>query len=82
MIFFSCLHHQRLCVSCICSKMWKKVEKPLVCVSAEGHWSADEDAVLTYTIQEILLPGPRTGLATTRSHSEACKQIDRGNGTD
>ncbi|XP_026797505.3 inositol polyphosphate 5-phosphatase K [Pangasianodon hypophthalmus] len=33
-------------------EMQKKVEKPLVCVSAEGHWSADEDAVLTYSIQD------------------------------
>ncbi|KAI5629254.1 inositol polyphosphate 5-phosphatase K isoform X1, partial [Silurus asotus] len=30
----------------------KKLEKPLVCVSAEGQWSADEDAILTYTIQD------------------------------
>ncbi|KAL7847629.1 hypothetical protein AOLI_G00223470 [Acnodon oligacanthus] len=33
-------------------ELQKKVETPLVCVSAEGQWSADEDAVLTYTIQE------------------------------
>ncbi|GAA6099778.1 inositol polyphosphate 5-phosphatase K [Tachysurus ichikawai] len=32
-------------------EMQKNMEKPLVSVSAEGHWSADEDAVLTYTIQ-------------------------------
>lgn len=32
--------------------MQKKLEQPLVCVSVEGHWSADEDAILTYTIQE------------------------------
>ncbi|KAI4896145.1 hypothetical protein NFI96_020010, partial [Prochilodus magdalenae] len=33
-------------------ELQKKVETALVCVSAEGQWSADEDAVLTYTIQE------------------------------
>ncbi|XP_060764567.1 inositol polyphosphate 5-phosphatase K [Neoarius graeffei] len=32
--------------------MLKKVQKSLVCVSTEGHWSADKDTVLTYTIQE------------------------------
>ncbi|XP_060752631.1 inositol polyphosphate 5-phosphatase K [Tachysurus vachellii] len=33
-------------------EMQKNTEKPLVSVSAEGHWSADEDAILTYTIQD------------------------------
>uniref|UniRef100_A0A8B9LSU7 Inositol polyphosphate 5-phosphatase K-like n=1 Tax=Astyanax mexicanus TaxID=7994 RepID=A0A8B9LSU7_ASTMX len=33
-------------------ELQKQVDTPLVCVSAEGEWSADEDAVLTYFIQE------------------------------
>lgn len=32
--------------------MRKKVDTPLVTLSAEGLWSADEDATLTYTILE------------------------------
>lgn len=32
--------------------MRKKVETPLVTLTAEGLWSADEDATLTYTILE------------------------------
>ncbi|XP_066507556.1 inositol polyphosphate 5-phosphatase K isoform X3 [Hoplias malabaricus] len=33
-------------------ELQRKMETPLVCVSAEGQWSADEDAVLTYSFQE------------------------------
>ncbi|KAK2871185.1 hypothetical protein Q8A67_023712 [Cirrhinus molitorella] len=33
-------------------EMRKKVETPLVTLTAEGHWSADEDATFTYTILE------------------------------
>lgn len=30
----------------------KKVETPLVALTIEGIWSADEDAIFTYTILE------------------------------
>ncbi len=33
-------------------QMRKKVETPLVTLTVEGHWSADEDATFTYTILE------------------------------
>lgn len=33
-------------------QMRKKVETPLVTLTVDGHWSADEDATFTYTILE------------------------------
>lgn len=34
------------------SQLRKKVESPLVTLAAEGVWSADEDVLASYTIQE------------------------------